>query len=802
MQVENIKKGSSQGMYSIEQYEGAKKWCFAIVLNRAQTNLQGNPKLFEETLTRFERIRKEDWFDQETKKLIYAKQEQNEVEEEIQKAADEKLRDLRNYFSHYFHTPDCLIFTQNDPVRIIMEKAYEKARFEQAKKEQEDISIEFGELFEENGRITSAGVVFFASFFAERRFLNRLMGYVQGFTRTEGEYKITRDVFSTYCLRDSYSVKTPDHDAVMFRDILGYLSRVPSESYQRIKESQMRSETQLSERKTDKFILFALNYLEDYGLEDLADYTACFARTRIKREQDENTDGKEQKPHRKKPRVEIHFERAEGDPFYIKHNNVILRTQKKGAQTYIFRMGVYELKYLVLLSLLGKGAEAVKRIDRYVHSLRNQLPHIEKKSTEEIEGYVRFLPRFVRSHLGLLGVDDEKKIKARVDYVKAKWLEKKEKSRELQLHRKGRDILRYINERCERPLNIDEYNRILELLVTKHLDGFYRELEELKKTRRIDKNIVCNLSRHKSVNALHEKVCDLVVQELESLGREELKEYVGLIPKEEKEVSFEEKTDRVVKQPVIYKGFLRNEFFRESRKSFARLVEEAVREKGEVYDVPLGGEYYEIVSLDTFDKDNKRLYETLAMDRLLLMIARQYHLSLNKELAKRAQQIEWKKEDGEEVIIFTLKNPAQPEQSCSVRFSLRDYTKLYVMDDAEFLARLCDYFLPKDEEQIDYHRLYTQGMNRYTNLQREGIEAILELEKKTIGPEQPRPPKNYIPFSEIMDKSAYNEDDQKALRRVRNALLHHNLNFARADFKRFCGIMKREGIEKRWSLAV
>ena len=81
MEFENIKKTSNKEVYSIEQYEGEKKWCFAIVLNRAQTNLEENPKLFEQTLTRFEKIRKQDWFNEETKKLIYEKEEENKVKE-------------------------------------------------------------------------------------------------------------------------------------------------------------------------------------------------------------------------------------------------------------------------------------------------------------------------------------------------------------------------------------------------------------------------------------------------------------------------------------------------------------------------------------------------------------------------------------------------------------------------------------------------------------------------------------------------------------------------------------------------
>lgn len=803
MQIRNNQERTKEELYSLDQYEGSKKWCFAIVLNKAQTNLKENPLLFEKTLTQHKRMRKQDWFDEETKQLVYEKGE-DRLKEEVRKAASARLRHLRNYFSHYFHKSDHLTFAQNDPIRIIMEKAYKKAFFEKIKNLQEDISVEFPDLFGKGDKITSAGVVFFVSFFVERRFLHRLMGYVRGFKKTEGEYKLTREAFSTYCLSDSYSVRAPDHDAVMFRDILGYLSRVPTESYQRIERFQGQKGTQLSERKTNKFISFAMKYLEDCWPKELRDYTACFARTTIKREQEsaESSDDTKHRPHREKAKVEIHFDKAQEDLFYIKKNNVILQTQKKGGQANVFKMGLYELKYLVLLSLSGKAKEAVREIDNSIQDLWNRLPYIEKQERQEIQRYNNFLPGFVLSHVGLSQVDDERKLKARLKHVKAKWEEKKEMSNELELHRKGRDVLRYINERCEKPLNIDEYNRVLELLVRKDLAGFYRELEEMKRRMRIDRSILHDLSGHRELNDLHKKVCDLVLRQLESLDAEKLKQYIGLTPKEEKEVPFNEKISMVLKQPVLHKGFLREQFFREDKKSFAKLVEEAMNTKVKGYDVPLGVEYYHIVTLDRFDKANKKLYETLATDRLCLMMASNYYLSLNKKLALKAERIEWSKEDNREFILFTFQNPGHPGQICSIRFSVNDYAKLYVMDDPRFLVRLLHYFFPSRARTVDYHKLYMEGIKKYTNLQAEAIPAILALEKKIIEQKQIQTAENFLEFSEIMNKAAYVEDEQKALKKVRDALLHYKLDFKKEELRRFYEVMKREGIDKKWSLAV
>jgi len=235
--------------------------------------------------------------------------------------------------------------------------------------------------------------------------------------------------------------------------------------------------------------------------------------------------------------------------------------------------------------------------------------------------------------------------------------------------------------------------------------------------------------------------------------------------------------------------------------SFAKLVEKTMKAKWPDLDIPLGEEYYNINSLDLFDKENKTLYETLAMDRLCTMMARQYYLNLNKKLAQKAQKIDWKKEDGGEVIVFTFQSPNQPALSYSIRFSLWDFTKLYVTDDSEFLARLCYYFFT-GEKEIEYHKLYSEGINKYTNLQKEGIESILDLEKKLIERKQIKPMKNYLSFNEIMNKSGYNKDEQGDLKQVRNSLLHYNLNFEKEHLKKFYEVMRRERIEKKWSLIV
>ena len=103
------------------------------------------------------------------------------------------------------------------------------------------------------------------------------------------------------------------------------------------------------------------------------------------------------------------------------------------------------------------------------------------------------------------------------------------------------------------------------------------------------------------------------------------------------------------------------------------------------------------------------------------------------------------------------------------------------------------YFFPK-EKVIDYYRLYSDGINGYTELQRKGIAAILQLEEKIIKREKIPPVDGYISFNRIMEKSRYGDSEQYALKQVRNALLHYNMRFGQNDFEMFVKVMERDGI--------
>jgi len=346
-------------------------------------------------------------------------------------------------------------------------------------------------------------------------------------------------------------------------------------------------------------------------------------------------------------------------------------------------------------------------------------------------------------------------------------------------------------------------------LVNKEFDGLSAQLNELKRTERISKGILEGLKSFKTINELHERVCNLVLAELSDLeqnNQSQLAEYIGVVPQktDKKPPSYEEKVKAYIEQPMIYKGFLRDSFFKEMGKTFAKLVEETILDRFGHPDVSLGKEYYHVEALDRFHKDNSVLYETLALDRLCSMMARGCYEHINENLRRDGQEIAWKEEDGKEFIYLsiTYNDGSKREQDrFTIRFDRKHYTKLYVMDDTHFLAGLMKYFFPK-EKIIDYYRLYSDGINQYTELQRQGISAILALEQKTIDEKKMPTTQKWIGFKSILANINCLENEKKSLKRVRNALLHYNLKFTIEEFRTFSRILKNEGFTKDWNIKV
>jgi len=456
MQTATQEQKQKQSIYSILNYQGQRKWCFAIVLNRALDNINPkretetgkykNKELFYKSLLRFEGIKKQPWFDETKaeKENVTAK----EIIDSKDKAA-ELLLNLRNYFSHNYHTEKCLYFgteSQHKQIRLIMEAAYERAKAElTGRRTGQEISAEaekdkdgnikkyklsdvpWPPLFDEKDIITTAGVVFFASFFTEAGQIFRLMNWINGLKRNDDKFNITRRALSFYSLPDSYAEAIAEYEveedgasrtirykAKIFKDILNYLRRIPSETYKLYhsgeenkisgkKEEKGEDENTPVERKTDKFAEFAMRYLEDFeGVR--------FARYRINTKTRENEvffDEDELKKLIDKKGVpeQEKDKKFEDYRYYYVKNNAILKTEKGS-----IRIGINELKYFVLLSLDKMGQQAKEKINSFLSKFTGD----NLGNREFIKANIEELPPFILKKFDPLAEDKEKRIEKRV----------------------------------------------------------------------------------------------------------------------------------------------------------------------------------------------------------------------------------------------------------------------------------------------------------------------------------------------------------------------------------------------------
>lgn len=773
-----IKQTPEKRGLSIDEYQGAGKWCFTIAFNKALVNRDKNDGLFVESLLRHEKYSKHDWYDEDTRALIKCSTQ----------AANAKVEALRNYFSHYRHLPGCLEFTADNALRRIMERGYERAIFECRRRETEVI-IEFPSLFE-GDRITTAGVVFFVSFFVERRVLFRLYGAVSGLKKNEGQYKLTRKALSMYCLKDSRFMKAWDKRVLLFRDILAQLGRIPAESFEHYygvqtdKKGANDNEGTNPKRHKDKFIEFALRYLEARHSE------LCFGRRRIVRE--EAGAGDEHKKHRTKGKVVVDFSKEdEEQSYYISKNNVIGRIDgRAGREPRTYRIGVNELKYMVLLSLQGKGDDAIAKLYGYRQHVENILD-VAKGTDKDNHA---FLPRFVLEQHGIDRKAFKQRIDDRVKHVRGVWEKKKAATNEMTLHEKARDILQYVNENCTRPFNPGEYNRLLVCLVGKDVENFQAGLKHLKLAERIDGRVCLIFAHTSTINEMHQAVCDQILNRLCRSGGQKLYDYVGLGKKDE--IEYKQKVAWFKEHISICRGFLRKEFWYDSEKGFAKLVEEQLKSGGGQRDVGLDKKYYHIDSIGRFEGANPALYETLARDRLCLMMAQYFLGSVRNQLGNK---IVWSNDGIELPVEGSVGNEK------SIVFTVSDYGKLYVLDDAEFLRRICDYFMPHEKGKIRYHTVYQKGFHAYNDLQKKCVEAVLTFEEKVVKDEKMSEAEglNRIEFRQIMMGAAdCNEAEKAVVTQVRNDFFHHELKFEIDDFGLFSDVMKKYGIEKEWKFPV
>jgi len=183
--------------------------------------------------------------------------------------------------------------------------------------------------------------------------------------------------------------------------------------------------------------------------------------------------------------------------------------------------------------------------------------------------------------------------------------------------------------------------------------------------------------------------------------------------------------------------------------------------------------------------------------RLCMMMAWEYFKTLNKHLAKKSEKLTWEQRD-RITLTFTVSGKEK-----NVRFSVNDFAKLYVMDRPDFLIKLFEYFFDDKTKDVDYHKLYSEGLDKYSDFQRECMTAILEFEEKIVTKKGMVLNGNtHFKFYEIAKEELKDTNEIDAVNKVRKSVFHYKLDFEKEDIRRFYKVMKNEKIRREWPLKV
>ncbi|MFA5554389.1 MAG: hypothetical protein WDA68_07535 [Phycisphaerae bacterium] len=776
--MDNKKKGNN---YSIENYK-EDRFLFTAALNIAYDNCKqkGCLNILAEC--------------QHSKGGISDEQIKN-----VKDGIESRLRDIRNYFSHYYHNENCLMFEKDDPIKVFMEATFDKAvsNLSGSTKESDYKGIEPEQLrlfeeYDKKYRITMPGVVFLASFFCHRSNVNRMMGAIKGLKRadraemddgTKRDYNFTRRLLSYYSLRDSYAVK--NEETRPFREILGYLSLVPHEavdwldsrgelSNEEKKEFLKEAKNQESKedndstdektrrglRKGNKFMRFAIMFTEDWSKKENLEVT--FARYEKQEVHLENKkqDGKKER------NIKFPHEISASDddwPYYIRNNHAIIRIKLKDKDAVSARISENELKYLVLLIFENKGKEAIQKLGDYIFDMSQKIRYdnYEPKDARRIPSFLKITRKeptyeevnnrltHIRRELGKIIETIEKELK------ESKWLIYKGKKITI--------ILKFLSSSIadiKKRFNVEQHDALRDMLQKLKFDEFYKRLSSYVGDGTLDKKTYESIQGIKDISQLCKKACELRLarlDELEKNGGSVLYRYIGL-EAEEKNKEYEKlntnqaKAERFLEsQFSTGKDFLRESFYeqeREQKKSLIKIVKEQFANV-----VPMNEERWYLMNKNPKkfkDKDNKAikaLCNTYVQDILCMKIARWYYEGLSHAYKDKIEWDSTVETGGCGYTRFRLNY--KTDCGVVIEFKPSDFTRLDIIEKPKMVENICRSFITSNNDKkrtISWYDFNKEGVTKYRKQQVKAIERIFAFEKGLKIQDEKWQVQGYVPF--------------------------------------------------------
>ncbi len=849
-------------------YRGVNKSCFTVALNIANDNRERCKTLLEEV--------------QRSKGGISDDLIHKNITQEIQNC----LNNIRNYFSHYYHKEDVLYFDNANPVKVFLEETYKNAEEKTigATKESDYKGV-VPPLFEShNGqdRITAAGVIFLASFFCHRSNVYRMLGAVKGFKHTGKEelsdgqkrdYGFTRRLLAYYALRDSYSVAAEDKTRC-FREILSYLSRVPQLAVDWLNEQQLLTPEEQEEflnrpainecgdnsdslscdkdkkkrrtlRKDEKFILFAIQFIERWATEQSLDVTFARYQNTVEKAENKNQDGKQARVVQLKYRNQtLNPDFNEKWMYYIQNEHAIIQIKLKKTKAVAARISENELKYLVLLIFEKKGEDAIKKLKHYISIMSKKIKSLWKYKPE-VE---RWMPSFVK-HADRTVTPAA--VQSRLSYIRKQLQETIEKigQEEPQNNKwliyKGKKIsiiLKYISDNIsdiQRRPNVKQYHILRDALQRLDFDGFYKELQNYVNDGRITVSLYNNIQGINDISGLCQKVCELTLEQLailEAHGGSKLNWYIGLEAKE-KESKYEEtnapkkKAERFLEsQFSIGKHFLRKMFYSDcghkqdcdeekghdtqtkERKSLFCIVKETLKDIRPIHD-----DRWYLIDKDPRNYDNKnsriirQMCNTYIQDVLCMKMAI-WHYERLLSATEFRNKLEWnfigQGNMGYERYSLLYKTDC----GIVIQFTPADFLRLDIIEKPAMIDNICQCFIlgnkkldPDSEKKITWDEFNKEGIAKYRKRQAKAVHAIFQFEEGLKIQAEKRKSSRYFSFQKILDEAEKQKKiqmpDKKAIKDVRNDFFHEDFKSTEeqwAIFEKYFPVVERKDGTKKW----
>lgn len=857
--------------HSIDNFKGEKKSKFTVALNIAYDNCSTDGKC---DIRKVERLLREA---QHSKGGI----SDSQITAVLPDICT-RLKNVRNYFSHYYHqeqplyfdtndpaktsTKQFLYFDANDPVKVFLEDAFNKAVENlRGKIISNEYQLIVPPLFvknQNNYTITAPGVIFLASFFCHRSYAYRMISGISGFKRADKkvfndgqkiDYGFTRKLLSFYSLRDSYCVNTVENkELAAFRDILGYLSRVPEEAIKWLiekgkltkdeakqfylteqnDEQQAEQKTEVirySLRKTDKFLLFAVRFIEDWA--EQGNIKVEFARYE---KNPMDAEGKKQDEKEKRVvRFVSEEPAAKNWPYYIRNEHAVIRITPNGKSAVSARISENELKYLVLAILDNKGTDAIKNISDHIFNMKNWVSYKSYGA-----GAVKYIPAFVIKDKTGSNTVTKTEIDKRVKYIndeidkviadiqkeqeKQKDEQKKPVENRTWLVYKGKKIaiiLKYVNDCIEvykNRLSVKEYNELRGYLQELNFKSFYNKLAEYQHSGRLPNRFVESINKINGLSELCVEVCGRQKKKLAEMavkGGVELQQYIGLAPKEgnPKESVYSAKAEKFIKLWLsIPENFLRRKFYDKycqhqdcknngsdapentnvlQRKYFIDII----KEKG---FKPIHKEKYYLLEENPKDYERpdgkviRQLCDVYCKDSLCMAMAKWYYTNRLKAFENI---IKWQTgDDNQQQGYAGHWLEYQATEKIKIHFKLADFTRLDIIEKPEMLKNICEQWETEllkaiKNGKLNWYDFKKNGFENYRKWQGGVVADIFWFEDSLKINDTQWQGQSHIPFNlekehpqwcnildEAVKQSQIATGDKDALSRVRNDCFHEN----------------------------